>query len=135
MNTPTRDVIIGIVCVVLGCVVTTASVHAARRTRNWLFLICAAGGLAFVIGVVGQRVFPGDDLRRADPITASRHTPGAWDAGVQIPIVNISATPLATGGFLLAVVGLALVLFFEAVPEQDAPPPHPLAPLEDGDTV
>ena len=131
----THDVVIGIVCVVLGCLVAAVSVHAARRTRNWLFLVCAAGGLAFVIGVAGQRVFPTEDARKLDPISATRHTPGPWEAGVQIPVIGVNATPVAVGGFLLAVIGLSLVLFFEAVPEQDIPPPRPLVPLEDAETA
>ena len=132
-NTPTRDVVIGIVCVVLGCAVTAASVHAARRTRNWLFLVCALGGLVFVIGVIGQRVFPSDDERKLYPLNATHRTPSAWEAGVQIPVIDVGATPVAVGGFLVAVVGLSLVLFFEAVPEQEIAPPRPLPALEDGD--
>lgn len=133
--TSTRDVVIGIVCVVLGCAAAAASVHAARRTHNWLFLVCALGSAAFVLGVVGQRVFPSEDVRRLDPVGALHHTPGPWDAGVQIPVIDISGTPVAVGGLLLAVVGLSLVLFFEAVPDQDLPPPRPLPAFEDGETA
>jgi len=135
LYTPTREVILGIVCVILGCIVASASLYAARRTRNWLFLVCALGASVFVIGIVGQRVFPSEDARRLQPLTASRSTPGAWEAGVQIPVIGVSATPVAVGGLLLAVVGLSLVLFFEAVPDQEPAPPHPLPPLEDGETV
>jgi hypothetical protein len=133
--TGTRDVVIGIVSVVLGCAATAASVHAARRTRNWLFLICALGGLVFVVGLVGQRVFPSDDEHKLYPLNAAHRTPSAWEAGVQIPVIDVGATPVAMGGFLVAVVGLSLVLFFEAVPEHEIEPPRPLPPLEDGEAV
>jgi len=135
MYTSTRDVVIGIVCVLAGCGVAAASVHAARRTRNWLFLVCAVGGLAFAVGVAGQRVFPSEDAQRLQGTLASHHTPGPWESGVQIPVIGVDATPVAVGGFLLAVVGLSLVLFFEAVPEGDRPEPAPLEPIEDGDAV
>jgi uncharacterized membrane protein YeaQ/YmgE (transglycosylase-associated protein family) len=132
----THDMVIGIVCAVLGCAVLFASLDAARRTRNWLFLVCALGGLVFVLGVAGQRVFPTEDTRRLDPVTANRHTPGPWEAGVQIPVIGVSATPVAVGGFLVAVIGLSLVLFFEAVPDQDAAPlVRPPLPFDDGETV
>ena len=133
--TATRDVVVGIICVAIGCIVTAASLHATKRTRNWLFLICALGGAVFVIGTVGQRVFPTDDSRKLDPINAAHHPPGAWEAGVQIPVVNVNTTPVAVGGFLVAVVGLSLVLFFEAVPEQDIPPAVPLPPIEVAESI
>lgn len=118
--TDMHDVIVGSLCALLGCLTAAASVHAARRTRNWLFYICALGAAAFVVGVVGQRSFPGEDAQKRNPLGASRQTPGVWDAGVQIPVIGIQATPLAVGGFLVAVVGLSLVLFFEVVPsDQD----------------
>jgi len=124
--TSTRDVVIGVLCVMLGCAAATASVHAARRTRNWLFYICALGATAFAVGVVGQRVFPGEDALKRDPFNAAKATPGVWEAGVQIPVVGIQATPLAVGGFLVAVVGLSLVLFFEVVPTDEMRKPEPL---------
>ncbi|HZS13630.1 MAG TPA: hypothetical protein VFC09_03435 [Candidatus Dormibacteraeota bacterium] len=114
-----HDVVVGSLCVILGCAAAAASVHAARRTRNWLFYVCALGAAAFVVGIVGQRVFPSEDLQKRDPLGASRHTPGVWDAGVQIPVIGLQATPLAVGGFLVAVVGLSLVLFFEVVPSEE----------------
>ncbi len=135
LYTPTRDVVIGIVCAVIGCLATAAALHAARRTRNWLFLVCALGALVFTAGVAGQRVFPSEDARKADPFNAAHHTPGAWEAGVSIPVIDVSATPVAVGGLLLAIVGLSLVLFFEAVPEGDLPVPPPLPPLEDGESA
>ena len=114
-----HDVVVGAIAVTLGCAAAAAAVHAARRTRNWLFYVCAVGAAAVVLGIVGQRVFPGEDAQKRDPLGASRGTPGVWDAGVQIPVVNIAATPLAVGGFLVAVVGLSLVLFFEVVPSEE----------------
>jgi hypothetical protein len=117
--TSVHDVIIGSLCVLLGCAAAAASAHAARQTRNWLFYICAVGAAAFAVGVVGQRSFPSEDAQKRNPLGASRQTPGVWDAGVQIPVIGLQATPLAVGGFLVAVVGLSLVLFFEVVPSED----------------
>jgi hypothetical protein len=131
----TRDVVIAAICVLLGCAAAAGAVDAARRTRNWLLYLCALGAVVFVVGVVGQRVFPTEDARRGDPQNASHQTPRAWEAGVQIPVINISATPVAVGGFLLAVVGLSLVLFFEAIPDRDIPPRPVLPAVEDGDAV
>lgn len=131
----THDAVIGMVCVVLGCAALFASLDAARRTRNWLLLICALGSFVFVLGVAGQRVSPTDDQRRLDPINATHHTPGPWEAGVEIPVIGVNATPVAVGGFLVAVIGLSLVLFFEAVPEGDHPALRPLPPFDDGETV
>lgn len=133
--TSPRDVVIGCICVLAGCVAAAASVHAARRTHNWLFFVSGLGGLAFVVGVAGQRVFPSEDANRLLGSLASHHTPGAWEAGVQIPVLGIQATPVAVGGFLLAVVGLSLVLFFEAVPDREIAEPPPLPPMEDWDAV
>jgi hypothetical protein len=132
--TPTRDVILGIIAVMLGSLAFTVSVHAARRTRNWLFFVCALGALAFTVGVVGQRVFPTEDALARDRAGAAHATPGVWEAGVQIPVIGVSTTPLAIGGFLVAVVGLSLVLFFEAVPV-DRPLVEALPPGEEADTL
>jgi hypothetical protein len=132
--TPTRDVIIGIISVLCGAAACAGSVHAARRTRNWLFFVCALGALAFTVGVVGQRVFPTEDALARDRAGAAHATPGVWEAGVQIPVIGVSTTPLAIGGFLVAVVGLSLVLFFEAVPAE-RPLVEVLAPGEEADTV
>jgi hypothetical protein len=134
--TSTHDVIVGCICVILGAIAATAAVHAARRTRNWLFYVCALGAVAFVVGVVGQRSFPSEDAQKRDPLGAAKQTPGVWDAGVQIPVVGLQATPLAVGGFLVAVVGLSLVLFFEVVPSDDERSrPALLGPVEELDTV
>jgi hypothetical protein len=134
--TSTHDVVVGAICVMLGCAAAGAAVHAARWTRNWLFYVCALGAVAFVVGVAGQRAFPGEDLQKRDPVGAPKAKPGVWDAGVQIPVVGLQATPLAVGGFLVAVVGLSLVLFFEVVPsEHERSRPLPAGAAEDLDTV
>jgi hypothetical protein len=134
--TDLHDVLVGSLCALVGCVVAAASVHAARRTRNWLFYICALGAVAFAVGVVGQRSFPSEDAQKRNPLGASRQTPGVWDAGVQIPVIGLQATPLAVGGFLVAVVGLSLVLFFEVVPSDESRPrARPPRLDEDPDTV
>jgi hypothetical protein len=130
--TSIRDVVVGVLCVMAGCAAAAASVHAARRTRNWLFYICAVGAVAFTVGVVGQRVFPSEDAQKRNPLGAAKQTPGVWDAGVQIPVINIQATPLAVGGFLAAVVGLSLVLFFEVAPsDEERERVRPLVPAEE----
>lgn len=131
--TDLHDVIIGSLCVLLGCIAAAAAVHAARRTRNWLFYVCAAGAAAFTVGVVGQRAFPSEDAQKRNPLGANRATPGVWDAGVQIPVIGLEATPLAVGGFLVAVVGLSLVLFFEVVPSEGERARRVEAPALDGD--
>jgi hypothetical protein len=133
--TSPRDVVVGCFCVLVGVVAAVLTAHAARRTRNWLFLVIAAGAAVFVLGIVGQRPFPSEDAVRLDPAGAAHHTPGPWEAGVHVPIVELQATPVAVGGFLLAVVGVSLALFFEAVPDRDRVPSPPLPPLEEGDTV
>ena len=134
--TDMHDVVVGSLCALLGCLAAGASVDAARRTRNWLYYICAIGAVAFVVGVIGQRSFPSEDAQKRNPVGASRQTPGVWDAGVQIPVIGLQATPLAVGGFLVAVVGLSLVLFFEVVPSDDQRPRVEAPRLdEDPDTV
>jgi hypothetical protein len=80
--------------------------------------------------------FPSEDAQKRDPLGAAKHAPGVWDAGVQIPVVGVQATPLAVGGFLVAVVGLSLVLFFEVVPsDEERSRPALLGPVEELDTV
>src|SRR5262245_8924971 len=87
-----------------ACVGGAAAVEAARRSRNWLWLICAVGLAAVVIGVVGQRAVPsGSDT--------SGRSGSIWDASVSLPGSGIQVTPVAVGGFLLAAAGLSLVLF------------------------
>lgn len=133
--TPSSGVIAaGIIAVVAGSLAATIAFEAARRTRNWLYLLCVAGAVAFVAGVVGQRTFPNEDeVARRGQAVAANETPGPWDAGVNIPVVDVKLTPVAVGGFLLAIAGLSLVLFFEPTT-----PPRPAGagrPLIEDDIV
>ena len=130
------DILVGVLFVVGGCLAAAVSVEMARRSRNWLFVIIAVGSAALVAGIVGQRTFPSDDDKaRFGADAASRLTPGPWDAGVSIPVIGIHATPVALGGFLLALAGLALVLFFEPVPSGEDRPALRSHPLEEDDAV
>ena len=132
------EVLLACVAVIAGCAGCAYALWAAQRGRNWLWLITSVGAAAFVAGVVGQRVFPSDDLVKAiGPDAASRAHPGAWDAGVSIPATGLKLTPVALVGLLIAVAGIAMVLFFEVVPDPDrpAPPETTLRPLEEDDAV
>ena len=138
MHPGVLDVVKASAFVVGGCLACAYAVHGAWRSRNWLFLICALGSAALVAGVVGQRVFPSDDLvRQVGQAAAQARTPGPWDAGIHIPLLDVHATPVALGGFLLAIAGLSLVLFFEPVPVEGAPPGRVAAVtrFEDDDSV
>jgi hypothetical protein len=130
------EILVGILFVIAGCLGAAISAEMARRTRNWLYLIVTVGCAAVVAGVVGQRAFPSDDaVARYGHDVAGQQTPGPWDAGVSIPVVSIHATPVALGGVLLALAGLALVLFFEPVPT-GAPRPAPVPGiLQDDDAI
>jgi hypothetical protein len=131
------QVVLGIIAVLAGCLMTTSAVVAARHTGNWLFFICALGSVAFVAGVVGQRVFPSPDaVARFGQSSASLSVPGPWDAGVLLPIIGVRVTPVAVGGLLVAAVGLSLVLLFERVPGT-ARVPAPARPsrLEDDESI
>ena len=111
------QVLLGIFAVLAGCLATTTSVHAGRQTGNWLYFICAAGAVAFVAGVVGQRVFPSATaVAHLGAAAAAVSAPGPWDAGVSLPIIGVRVTPVAIGGLLFGAVGLSLVLLFERVP-------------------
>ena len=112
-----EQVVIGIIAVLAGCLAVTTSAYAGRLTRNWLYYLCTAGSLAFVVGVVGQRVFPSPAaVARLGAVAASTSSPGPWDAGVSLPLIGIRVTPVAIVGLLVAAVGLSLVLLFERVP-------------------
>jgi hypothetical protein len=115
MHPDPASVIKGSLVVIAACVACAYAVHAAARTRNWLYLICAVGSFAVVAGVVGQRVFPSDDLIKQVGADAAEHSSyGPWDAGLHVPVLDVKATPVAVGGVLAAMLGLSLVLFFEA---------------------
>jgi len=132
-----EQIVIGIMAVLAGCLAVTTSAYAGRQTGNWLYFICTLGSLAFVAGVVGQRVFPSAAaVARLGPVDALTSSPGPWDAGVSLPLIGIRVTPVAIGGLLIAAVGLSLVLLFERIPG----PGRTTAParrsrLEDDDSV
>jgi len=130
-------VLLGCALALAGCLGCAYSVELARRSRNWLYLICALGSAAFVAGFVGQRGFPSDDLiREFGRDAAQNRVPGPWDAGVHIPLLDVHATPVAVGGLLLALAGVAMVLYFEAIPpEGGRPAPVIPPPLEEDDAV
>jgi hypothetical protein len=132
-----EQVVIGILAVLAGCLVVTTSAYAGRQTANWLYYICAVGALAFVAGVVGQRVFPSASaVARLGAVQASTSAPGPWDAGVSLPLIGIRVTPVAIVGLLVAAIGLSLVLLFERVPGTvRAPSPTLASRLEDDDSI
>ena len=133
---PSSGVVVAACIVVsLGCLGCAAAIEAARRTRNWLYLICALGAAGVVAGIVGQRSFPGEDLvARLGQDAAERQTPGAWDAGVSVPLAHVKVTPVAVGGALMALAGLSLVLFFEPA-EAPRREPEVLRSLEEDDAL
>jgi hypothetical protein len=131
------QVLLGIIAVLAGCLAVTSSVVTARQTGNWLYYICALGALAFVAGVVGQRVFPSPAaVAHFGAAAAAVSTPGPWDAGVSLPLVGIRVTPVAIVGLLVAAVGLSLVLLFERIPGVPrAPVAARASRLEDDDSI
>ena len=138
MNPTSGQVLLACLAVVAGCLACAYALWGASRSRNWLWLISALGSAGFVAGVVGQRVFPSEDLTKAfGADAAGRATPGPWDAGVKIPLLDLRLTPVAVGGLLVGVAGLSLVLFFEVVPDAEARRPRrrALAPLDEEDSV
>lgn len=132
-----EQVVIGIIAVLTGCLAMTTSVAAARHTGNWLYYICTVGSLAFVTGVVGQRVFPSSAaIAKLGAAVAATSAPGPWDAGVSLPLIGIRVTPVAIVGLLVAAVGLSLVLLFERIPGTvRLAAPTPTSRLEDDDSV
>jgi hypothetical protein len=131
------QVVIGILAVLAGCLAMTTSVAAARHTGNWLYYICTLGSFGFVVGVVGQRVFPSPAaIARLGAAAAATSAPGLWDAGVSLPLIGIRVTPVAIVGLLIAAVGLSLVLLFERIPGTvRIAVPTPASRLEDDDSV
>lgn len=131
-----EQVVIGILAVLAGCLAVTTSAYAGRQTRNWLYYICTVGSLAFVVGVVGQRVFPSPSAVARLGAAATASAPGPWDAGVSLPLIGIRVTPVAIVGLLVAAVGLSLVLLFERVPGTvRVAAPTRTSRLEDNDSV
>jgi hypothetical protein len=131
-----EQVVIGVLAVLAGCLAVTMSAYAGRQTRNWLYYICTAGSLAFVVGVVGQRAFPSPSAVARLGAAASASAPGPWDAGVSLPLIGIRVTQVAIVGLLVAAVGLSLVLLFERVPGTvRVATPTRTSRLEDNDSV
>ena len=132
-----EQIVIGVVAVLAGCLAVTTSIYAGRQTGNWLYYVCTLGSLAFVAGVVGQRVFPSQAaIARLGPNLAAASAPGPWDAGVTLPLIGIRVTPVAIVGLLVAAVGLSLVLLFERIPGAGgAPAPARASRLDDDDSV
>lgn len=119
------DVVIGILAVLAGALVTSVSVFLARRSRNWLHYVTAAGGLLLVAGIVGQR-------------TATDGTPtGPWNAGISVPLVGVRLDVVAAIGIIVSLVGVTLTLLFERVSVDggERPPALIHRPLEDDDAV
>ncbi len=131
------QVLIAIIAVLAGCLATTSTAYLGRQTGNWLYFVCTIGSLAFVAGVVGQRVFPSAAaVARLGAAAAATSTPGPWDAGVSLPLIGIRVTPVAIVGLLVAAVGLSLVLLFERIPgTARAPELAGQSRLEDDDSV
>ena len=132
-----EQVVIGILAVLAGCLAVTTSAYIGRQTGNWLYYLCTAGSLAFVVGVVGQRAFPSPAaVARLGATAASTSVPGPWDAGVSLPLIGIRVTPVAIVGLLIAAVGLSLVLLFERIPSTaHTTVPARISRLEDDDSV
>jgi hypothetical protein len=132
-----EQVVLGIIAVLLGCLAITSATYAGRHTGNWLYFICALGSLAFVLGVVGQRVFPSPAaVARLGATGAASSAPGPWDAGVSLPIIGLRVTPVAIVGLLIAAIGLSLVLLFERIPSRGmVAATAPASRLEDDDSI
>jgi hypothetical protein len=117
------QVVLGVLAVLAGALIATASAFMARRSRNWLHYLTAAGGLLIVAGVVGQRTVSGSAM-------------GAWDVGITIPVIGVRLNPVAAAGIILTLVGLTVTLLFErVVDESERPVPLVHRPLEDDDAI
>jgi len=104
----------GVVAAALAALAACAAAVLARRSGNWLYWVCSVGSSLFLLGLVGQRVFPNEDqVRRLGAALAAGRTPGPWDAGIIIPVLGVELDPVAVAGLLLATVGLSLALLFE----------------------
>ena len=128
------QVVIGSLTVGAACVIAAYAVHAVLRGHR-LWVVCATGSVLVVLGVVGQRTFPSADaVAKLGATEAARQVPGAWEAGVGIPVVGLHVTPVTLVGLLLTVAGTSLVLFFEA--PSTGPGAVPSLPrLEEDDAV
>lgn len=107
------DVVLGCVAVVVASLVLTYCIRQAW-SGNRVYWICAVGALGVILGVIGQQAYPSDDaVHQFGLAAASQRAPGLWNSGVTLPIVGIRVTPLAFGGGLLTVAGLAALLVSE----------------------
>jgi hypothetical protein len=128
------QVLLAVVCVLLLSLAGFAVGMAGWRRRNAIAAVFTLGAALLVAGIVGQRVFPSPDtVRRLGSAAARTAPPGPFDAGVSIPVVNLSITPVALVGILIAALGLSLLLVFE--PAMPPVEPAPLRPLHDDDTI
>ena len=118
------QVVLGILAVLAGSFATALAVRLARRTGNGLHYVAGLGGLLLVAGVVGQRTVNG-----TAPL-------GAWDAGIEIPVIGVHVNVVAAAGVILILVGATLTLLLERIPSgADAKPPLIHRRLEDDDAV
>lgn len=130
------DVLIGIAAVLAGCIGGAFAIRSGYRSRNWFAYLCGLGCAAFVAGIAGQRSFPSAAaVARLGAAGAAASTPGPWDAGVSLPVIPIRLTPVTVVGFLVAAVGLSLLLLFEHVPDTDRVAWRQPRALEEDDTV
>ena len=132
---PASRVALAIAVVISACVAGAAAVEASRRSGNRLHLVIAAGAVALVAGVVGQRTWPTEGtIQRLGQAAAEAQSVGPWDAGVSLPLLGLRATPVALGGLLVMLAGLSLVLFLEP---SEPRPRGEVAPrrLEDDDSL
>jgi hypothetical protein len=130
-----QNVVVAIACVLAGTLGALVAAMAGWRSRNWLAYACSLGCAVFALGVVGQRGFPSSAaIQRLGLAAARTSTPGPFDAGVTIPVVNLQMTPISLVGVLIAALGLSLVLIFESSAHQ-RPTGRSLRPLHDDDTI
>lgn len=118
------EVIIASLAVLAGALIAATSALLARRTGNWLHHLGTAGGLVIVAGLVGQRtISPGAAM-------------GPWDAGVTVPLLGVGVTPVAVAGIILTLIGVALTMLFERIPEHGEHPGRLVhRSLEDDDAI
>jgi hypothetical protein len=112
--------------VLAGCSVAAFSFWYAVRHRNWLLHIVGAGGVLFVVGMVGERV----------PVAGTGRPATVWDLSINVPILSVTVDQVTVAGFVLILLGLSLVLFLErVVPQERRYRPSPQRPLDEDDTV
>ena len=111
------QVVIGTATVAVALVIAAYATRAVLRGHR-LWAVCATGCVLVVVGVVGQRTFPSADaVSKLGRDEAARQFPGAWDAGVSIPVVGLHVTPVALVGLLLNQEKLAFTAWFGVLPD------------------